>query len=548
MRHGTTVRVLTDGPQISQSRLKTIGIYHESISWAAWVASGDQELSHTPDLLISAINPLSWPYTFRLSIRLKNDVGSMALAAEKLRTLGVNILSARSSVSGHHHATWNLIGEALPLRERFEKLGWNFLGGPDPDNRDKVAARIAQQLLRFLDSLLKEIDGAGFLHTRFIANPLMSFRVGRQIPRKVWSDQELWSRIGDQRSRAVSCSVLPVLTFLWRQGVTNLKEAGRKARDPRTGRGLPPLEFQYDRNREILLSRGPRLGDDLEYLGIGVPGVAVASFDTDEHFLRLRFFKEEERRKLYHIDIEYYQHFAGERSTRGLIEFVTRRIADRGINLVQVSNSVSTQSPVEESGGLRFIVELPEEPQGEEIAELKLSLATALVDRFEGFAAKKIDIFLMSVGRVFLSRNEDLANEDPLRIIDVTAQEIGLEVIEARTMSSGVTENTVRELRSCQGLVQVYGNRERGPQNEVQWLIGEYAAAVALGLPALRIVDLAVMEENAWKRFLRWDQDQHLITYDSGLNEEKIRAQLEDPLRRFLQVVRFRQALPRAAG
>lgn len=550
MRHGTTVRIAADGLHISLSRLKTIGIYDESVSWAVWLPSDDRGEPHHPDLLISAINPLSWPYTFRLTVRLKNEIGSMASAARRLKDLGVNILSARSSVSGHHHATWNLIGEAILLRDEFERKGWSFFTAPSGSSRDDIAAEMARRLLDFLDDFLQKFQKFGdpeYLHHRFIQQQLLSFAIDR-IGSEVWRHQDRWARIGDQRSRAVVCSVLPVLMFLWRRGVTHLKKPGKGANGEQVLRSLPPLEFHYDRASGILRGQGERFADDLRNLDVGIPGVAVASFDTDEHYLRLLFFKEDERRKLHHIDIDYYQHFVGEQSTRGLVEFVTRCIADRGINLVQVSNSVSAQSPAEESGGLRFIVEFPEEKRSEEMDVLEAELRTELQRAFEGFTVKKLKTPPVSVGRIFLSRHEDLARTTPLEVARELAQRFGLESIVARTVVGDVTENAVRELRLCQGLVQVYGKRKAGAQEEMQWLVGEYAAAIALGLPAIRIVDLSVKTEKEWGSFLRWGRDQVIVFYDSAWGDPDIRGRLDEPLRLFLREVIATQALQRAAG
>ena len=269
----------------------------------------------------------------------------MARAAQELEEHGVNILSARSSVSGHHHATWNLIGEALPLRDEFEKRGWDF---HHTDTED-TAVEVAGRLLAFLDELQQKIgkqrpDELKFLHRRFVSKQLMSFDEERM--KNLWHDNQLWKRLGDQRSRAVTFSVVPVLTYLWRLGQTDLRHQDK---------GLEALKFQYDKATETL--QGPaRFSKDLRYLGIGSPGIAVASFDTDEHYLRLRFFKEDERRKLYHLDVDYSYVFdesksSTSRSTKGLIARVTKSIADRKINLVQVSNSVSDQNTREESGG-----------------------------------------------------------------------------------------------------------------------------------------------------------------------------------------------------
>ena len=192
-------------------------------------------------------------------------------------------------------------------------------------------------------------------------------------------------------------------------------------------------------------------------------------------------------------------------------------------------------------------MELANEPTPAEVAELTDNLTSELKRESNDFRPE-VRVLPVSLGRVFLSRHEDQRRQDPLAILRGLAQDAGLEVIEASTLTSGVTANVVQELKSCQGFIQVYGKRENDDESEVQWLIGEYSAAVALGLPAVSIVDLGFRDINSWKSFLRWDKDFPLIPFTSDWNRERLEEELREQMSLFIPTVMKQLQLQRSAG
>lgn len=541
--------VQADGPRVSPSALRTIGVYDQGSCWGVWIFPSEDPMvvqpqeDGKPHLLLSSIPPSSWPYVFRAQLRLAHHPGAMTAAAEVFVSNGVNILFAECTESGFHHATWNIIGEALSLKEETTELYETILRAADLEERKRHAARITQELLRYLPDLMKSIhlrdeqEQRPFLRVRFKVPRLCSYEENYFTDPTVWHDNQ--GRI----SKQVTYSVLPNLTHFFRHGADILN----------------PIRFHYDERREILTADDAAVfNDEIREKGLSVPSRAMASFDTDEHTMRVHFFEKERMSRILHINIDYRmklntpQH-PQVKSSMGVIKYISRAAADVGLNLINMRNSMTKQDRGSESGYFDLLGEV-DGYKSETLARIKSRFEQMIRDiPLPELILRDIRINTMALPKVFLSMHILAARAKTVkRVIFERAERLGVEIVWCETDSETVTENVVRQMRECSGFIQVLSHRQGyGQELNAEWLTAEYFGAIALRLTPLRFVDTSIQSVEQWRTYLRVAADRPLHPFDSREDDEDLENALGSKLDRFLMSLADRpeaQPIARADG
>ncbi len=469
MIHGDEIVVVPSGPRIRPKSLEPIGVSHRSRCWGIWVGDsgeGTRNKENVRHLLISPHRPESWPFIFRLTVRIRDLRGALHEVARILREQQVDILFAECASSGHNHATWNLIGESHRVRnsirrgyaEKSENKRSSAIAEKrlDPEGRVSLAADIRQQmLLHFLqiqDELEKkdhehhklgDAEQPPFLHERFLNLATLKERGSNEelikmleggvygVIDNLREDPDAQERLFGKRkgndewigrlktlneeqcARAIQFRILPSLTHLWLH-----------ANDLES-----PLKFRYNVDCwQLQPDSIEEFEDAMHRVGARMPTKAAASFDTTEHFVRLNPLAERRRRRLALLDVGYHATYKSLRNrtphedpstdnaasdprestlrcSMGLLESLTGKIAEHHVNLTRVSNMITQLRRDDEEGRIALAAEMEHADDPESIQKLVADLEAMTL---RGPGARTVSVTEVNVGpdrinTVFLS-------------------------------------------------------------------------------------------------------------------------------------------------
>jgi hypothetical protein len=512
MRFGLAVTVLPSGPKIHAGALRTIGVYNKSRCWGIWLPpdavydpSENPGLGladgFKPHLLLSSIHPSSWPYVFRVQLRLAHFPGAMAYAAEVFKKSDINILFAECTESGFRHATWNVIGEALRIKEKTSNILGETQRDINPEHRKSNSARITEALLEelpeFVESLYEQNkkQKVPFLRARFATPRLCSYE-------EEFFDPQVWDKNKDRISRQVVYSVLPNLTFFFRHGLNILQ----------------PIRFQHNQDTGILFAEDhDKFHEALGDFALPVPTKAVASFDTDEHYVRLHLLNKEQMPRIFQINFNYTMRFRTPqspdvKSSRGLIHGIACITKDENLNLFHMENGFIKQDKDLESGHVELLGEVGKNQP--DISKARKTIESRLNGlSLPGFKVDACKIKALSLNKIFLSMHQKAPREQAVRkIICERAEEHGFEVVWCETDSETVTETVVQKMKECSGFIQILTSQSQ-EDRDVAWLAAEYFGAIALGMPSIRIVDESVRKQEEWRNLLKVAGDRPLLPF-----------------------------------
>lgn len=535
LRFGNVIRLSESGPIIPSGALWTIGVSDNSKCWGLWLDPGDgdrgdgQGLNDIDNrhLLITPIDPESWPYVFRMQIRLSHAEGSLCRASEVFSKHRVNILSARATTSGHSHATWNVIGEALKLKEEMRGIHQEVKSFRASIDKKRRAALIMESLLAFLPFFVGKLEAehraTPFLRSRFLRERLGSYE------KEFFGNPVIWRDNQHNLSKAISYSIMPNLAHFFRHAA-----------------GLDhPLTFHYDESsRTLVADSAEDFKSELVSKGFDIPARAIASFDTVEHYVRLDLLSKRRAQGTIEFDVQYRKNLAADggvvdSTSLGLLRDVAGEISACGVNLLHVRNSVESRSSKSEVGSLKFIGEVSPATDLEHFGEeLQARLVRVAESRLE------VDVSgtrSLALSRVFISMSSDLDRGAIIRdAVRRRIRKIGFEAVEASSSPRAVTADVVQKIRGCKGLIQVLGARmDDGDDSfsdgkDFSWLIAEYFGALMISVRTLRFADSAVMSEKEWRHKLKIDLDSPLFMYDSSESDGQVRSLLSPVIDEFL--------------
>lgn len=514
MRHSDIVWILESGPAVRPKTLEPLGIYGDSVCWGFWVV--DSMLGHLPTddfepsddshLLISPVHPSLWPFMFRLSLELKHEKGALARAAKVLLDEEVNIVSTSAAPSGYRYATWNVIGEAVAVK--------SDLGLPEtPDQHLEVARRILD-FLSNLENRLKEANKEEEFLNHHLASGgfICSFR-------EEDLESERWGRHREQIASAIRWRATSQGMYLARC----LQESGYR-----------PVEFSYDAKSGTLLSRD--WSTSVADLAIQLPTRAVASINSEEMFLRLQLLRQRRIRSIVTIDLGYETtNEKGPVSSMGLVAKVAEVVRDHDLSLLTVSNTLEEFRHRREKGSVRIRATADGPLVATEILEEAIREIEPPV---EGLRVTEVRLRPFHAVRIFVSVNnlDDGHLDDLTSTLYAAASDIGLapdQLVFRKSHTEDVTEGVRRDIDGCTGFLQI-ARMIRARDRKTPWLVAEYAMAVALGKPRIRIVELGendTVDRAWWKEHLALEQDRQDATFCRLDGGERVWVSFRDALR-----------------
>lgn len=547
MLYGDLVTLTRGGIQLGSKAMLPVGIFDKSVCWGVWVPDaslkGVKE-DQSPHLVVSSLHPRYWPYLLRFELKLNDEVGAMGKAAEVFQFHGLNILSGDSSPSGHHHATWNVVCEAVEVRRAFEEQIEGLhrrKKGVDREEIVSLATKLASRMYRTAYEVRKTMnESPGFLHPRIrTREPVLLHRV---------------RDMDDKHARGLARMDTPAAVRVrWIQNLPVFAFYGTNTSDP--------YVFKYDRARSMLRPvEKDGFKKVVEKAGILEPLTkAIASIYPEEHHVRLIPIRSKEQLEQWvEVEFSYQAKFSGtwEESsstsggtTMGLWADVCRKLTDSKIDLQRVTNKIVHHEPNSEEGVLTLVGRNKDAPLvRSDLDHLRNTLRELPVkDGRTLFPAPKIS--RLTLETVFISRRMNSHGAELLtEVAEERARFWGLQpVVVGNQGRETLTQVVTRTIGQCAAFLQIiteskeeFLNRQKGGKGkgtpELHWIWYEYGVAAGHNLPVARMVDEAVMPLEKWKQKLRVGIDDILEEFNL-LEYNELRDRFDKSLRMLAQQV-----------
>jgi hypothetical protein len=182
MYYGEDIIITRKGIKISAKSLHPIGIEDGSVCWGIVMPPNPKNAAEiVPHLIISAFPPGDWLSLFKLTIKLRDDIGSINKLTTFLTNHRFNVLSTQCALSGYSHATLNITGQALGKKtskieeELTRVIGSRFIknesafGEENKKFRTDLTTSITLDMLKYSRELQEEIYADGkddYLHSK----------------------------------------------------------------------------------------------------------------------------------------------------------------------------------------------------------------------------------------------------------------------------------------------------------------------------------------------------------------------------------------------
>lgn len=532
MLYGDLVTLTPGGVMLGSKAVLPVGIFDNSICWGVWVQDATRpEQEHNAHLVLSPIHPRYWPYLLRFELKLKEDVGSMAAAAKVLRDHGMNIQFGESSASGHHHATWNVVCEAVDVRARFERPLQRFIEGKqhrgDRQALNELATELAEAVYQAAHHVREALsDGRTFLHDRIVTGE----------PKLLHDPDAITDP--SARTAALHETSRPV-RFQWIQNLPKFAFYGVNV--------LHPQPFRYDQRRSILHAK--EHGDFermLQMQGLtDLPTRAVASIYPEEHHIRLIPLPRRYLKHVVQIDLRYSVRYGtsrpGDDTSMGLWADACGKLAGHGLNLQRVTNKTERREVNSEEGVLTLIgVQDPGATL--DIPGLQAELGNLPSDLRDRIQLEPPSVSRLTVEQVFVSWRINAPGADrTLECAERWARYYGLQPVVGTSGTGNVETHVKEKMRACSAMIQIvtmsteeWRAFHRNPKEfapQLNWLSFEFGLASGRDIPVVRLVDRSVLEVEDWQRELRIGVGDVLFPFDSR-DPDSLDEKIEEAIQR----------------
>lgn len=568
MQYGDIVTVSTDGVRIREKELEPIGIFDGSRCWGIWVPDWrahqhrhDNRLTHehrppshngngihTQDhehLLISPFAPSSWPVLFRVECKLKEKPGTLASLIDILDRVGLNILSIEGTPSGFHHATVNIICEALPLKQDDDLLKPAQMI-PDADRRFEnqelwhyINTKFGPRMERFAAQVIDAIR-AGSVTDAPPSTPTTGTDVHNTGSGMLYQGPSAGERPSalSPPVKGVHCTWLKNLAFFWLYG-----------------HGLNnPLPFRYHQQSCTLRPDASQRFTFFEKMRRYHPPVkTIASLNTHECYMRLVLSESTARNRTVFVSIDYQADFDHRhRSSIGHQKTLHRELATHGLSLCHISKAITEFTPTHEKGRIELLLHRP--GTGQSATDDQLKAVSKVVQSVPehvncDMRYERVRVGRLGADKLFISTRFEWMNQyrsGVFKRLGRLARSYGFEPVYAdinklngdgngRSTHDGsaISSMVVDMIRHSSAFLQLIPQMPAKPSsNGHEWLLFEAGNAAALNLPMAVCVDAdheSTLE--AWKQTYKVYNDRQVHRFSGNRGDREILTTIRDALR-----------------
>ena len=545
MHFGDVVTILKDGIRISEEELSPIGITHGSTSWGAWLPdlrylsdpAGRDE--RPPHLILSPFAISAWPALVRVELRLNDRRGAMTAATEVLKANGLNILTIDGTPTGHHHATLNLIGEAMPKRmpgkssvfsdaEEWTAADRHFANA---DIWKYCCKQLAPEMLRYAlnlkNEILKENEARrakskashGFLRDTFAD----STRSHRGVLYGHSDLPEDISAVGEAEGPvAVKCTWLQEMAFFW------LYRADREQ----------AMQFTYNRKLARLSLAAEKETFSTHTRSFSPPFKSVAAISAFSQYLRVALSDADRWSRTVAVTIPFQAELNEDRPTSMGLQHEICKLLDDRYSLRKVSISTKELSHEKEHGELTLLLS---RTNSAEIDDTSMQDILARVNRASNAIGPHIllqpppTIRRLASRRVFMSTRYSWLSqtERQYAVISNLFAFHGFELVDAREPNAvqgfaiipgeNISETAVRLIQHCDAVLQIIPIKG---SDDLQWLLFESGAARGLKRPTVVCVECSESKRTGevgltyWQNALRPAHGTRMLAFYSQATME----------------------------
>lgn len=585
---------LSTGIRFRTDSLRSIGVSDKSQCWGLWTprlpapdnqsaggkhdepADADAGVGTLGDyhLVISPFHPASWPFLIEIRLALVDKRGTLARVAKHLRQFdfakhlqqkqgerelrpGINILHQDQAPTGFNHLTWTVIAEIVAVRQRFEdRKSEHDRDFPQPrqsagaDSARTLAQGITRDMLLCVHHLRESIrtELTDCLSQRLLARKShLSPDLQQENPK---NRRILAAEYQGYVPTAYSVRWMHELPFhAIYGGGSGAPFRMRYRADARELELARPIEYpQYNSLREPVFPQR-------------TANLALATFDTNEHYARIVPISERDRRRrtiLLEVDYRIVTRGATVAGlSKGLIAEIGEIMQTNGFSIMSILNKTRDSSLREERGYLRIVAIRKEELQKKRKTRMRIArdverISNRWQDVFhnrEEDASHKAqrqreaepvvsDCFLEvrctepAVAKMFISMNfRHPRRKNLVKLLRRVCADCGLEAVIAKSFSDTATELVRHKIERCDGFLQLLTEPPLRQERKRSWLDFEYGIASGRGLPRIRLVDVASRPYEDWTEIVDIDRDRYCRPINLSKSDADVRKKLEKAVR-----------------
>lgn len=519
MYYADDILILADGLRIRPKALHPIGITDRSQCWGVEIVSAPEK-DTPPHLLVSAFSPQNWHILFRVEVELRDRMGAMARAARVFEEHQFNILATQCAPSGHNHATWHIIGEALSRKEAADSALAESIGHFEPGRsafdeandlfREKLTETFSAPLLKYgrrLEEMIEQAEAAAtvkekFLHPRFVEqNTLLYKNLERFFTD---GEQSHFTRVREHDLyRAVESRWLQQMAIFRSYSQARQKSSVQSIKSYASWDS--PILFKYDAKKALL---EPLTQDHKsKYLEVvetcaqstELPLRAVAAFNHEEHYLRIILPERSGRRRRVAIQLDYKIKFDGQtqKSSIGLLKDIAETLDNKKIDMNYIANTLTILTEDREEGRFSLVGTLDRSVGDESgfIDKLKSSLAS-VDERRENVSFSDTSVDKVGAKNIFISTKFDYFNLKPdlKKAVNNLVKRYGFEPVwgdpqENKDLTGeqrkALSEEIIERILRSHVFIQIIPEKPK----KQEWLLFELGIASGARLPCAISVD-----------------------------------------------------------
>ena len=564
MKYGKKVTVSRQGFHIDSRLLEAVGIRDGSRCRGIFIKKNK---NNKKDLIISPFPFSSWGCIVRLQILVKSDKSTEEIN-EILKLLvenNFNILSTNFTFGGHHHKTFDLVGELYELRPQILKIRscesledknilkykfridlygrMNYLKITIENLYSELLYSVPDKYNNDDNDAIKEyLESEEYLELK---KNIISFNIFNEIDKKERVESVYWGWF-----KGLAFHAFNVIY------------------------GADTLYFNYNSEKSLLSLENKNIDRDfLKYFSNDhndVPILALSTFDAEKGYIRLRSFSQ----PMYGeevLQIDFYYKIGLTKTELNKVELNNDKsipvdenpiepieginehgsigmtmnllgqlvyIIDKDYNntfdLLGISTKKLSRTSFLEEEGLISIqgVFKTKNKTGwklEEFKSMEISICNYIKSRRyptnQYIHSIEINIRNVFPYKVFISIRENFKQRMTFSPRDILKKE-GLYATTSGTYTAEVTENVIQDMDLCDACIQIYSlsqdeiekikrdgeNADFTPDNS--WLLFEFGIARTKKMPVVRMIDVTHLNKKQWVQYLRTDNDKLLMEFD----------------------------------
>jgi hypothetical protein len=299
--------------------------------------------------------------------------------------------------------------------------------------------------------------------------------------------------------------------------------------------------------------------------------LAIATFDTNEHYARLVPISERDRRRrTILLEVDYTITARGATVaglSKGLIAEIGGILCRNGFSIVSILNKTRDTSLREECGYLRIVAIRKEElDERQQVHDEIVSAVELITERWQSVvrsgaepkasAARSkqnrkqkpskvvhptpvlsdctLDVRCSepAVARLFISMNfRHPRRKNLIKLIKRVCADCGLEAEVAKTYSDTATELVRKKIERCDAFLQLLFEPPHQQARRRSWLDFEYGIASGRSLPRMRLVDISSRPYEEWTEIVDIDRDRYCRPINLSRGDNDVRKKLQKAIR-----------------